>query len=150
MKAISIRPAQLSDAEHLHALVGQLGYGRSRERVQQNLLTLLERLGHGVFIAEDHQQVLGWVHVFTAPRLGSEPFAELGGLVVDAAHRGRGIGRSLVTAAVAWAGEQGLASLRVRSNILRTGAHGFYRVLGFREKKRQAVFSRTIDCRTID
>lgn len=144
MPAISIRLAQLSDAEHLHALVGQLGYDLSREQLQQNLSSLLERPDHAILITEA-DRILGWVHVFSAPRLSSEPFAELGGLVVDAGHRGRGIGSSLVAAAVAWAEDRGMASLRVRSNTQRTDAKRFYNGLGFREKKRQAVFVRTID-----
>jgi hypothetical protein len=46
----------------------------------------------------------------------------------------------LLAAAEAWAREQGFASMRVRSNVLRERAHRFYLREGYLEKKRQAVF----------
>ena len=76
--------------------------------------------------------------------LASGEQAELVGLVVDEALRGRGIGAALVTAAEAWARERGLARLRVRSNVTREATHSFYRRLGYEEVKRQVVFRKSL------
>ncbi|MFS8040235.1 GNAT family N-acetyltransferase [Xanthobacter sp. AM33] len=50
---------------------------------------------------------------------------------VDAALRGRRIGEAMVRFAMAEAGRAGAASLALTSNKVRTGAHRFYRRLGF-------------------
>ena len=67
----------------------------------------------------------------------------LGLAVRKDAHR-RGIGRALVQAAEQWAGEQGIAALRVNSGMARTNAHAFYRAMGFSSEKDQKRFIKTL------
>ena len=94
-----------------------------------------------MFVAEGVDgAVLGWTHVFAVPLLESEGQAELGGLVVDARVHGQGIGRALVGAAEAWAIERGYAAMAVRSNVIRGGAHEFYKRLGYAILKSQYKF----------
>lgn len=132
-----IREATASDAAALAALSTQLGYPTNPEEAAQRLAAL----GDGaVLVAEEGGAVLGWIHVCGIRFFQSPPFAEIGGLVVDEAARGRGVGRLLVQAAVRWAAEQGYAKLRVRSNVVREDAHRFYEREGFRRVKAQAVF----------
>lgn len=54
-------------------------------------------------------------------------------VVVDAAARGQGVGRSLVEAAIAWASEQGADRVMLTSGPARLTARALYRCLGFRE-----------------
>lgn len=75
-----------------------------------------------------------------AHRVGSDPFAEIVGLVVGAAWRGRGIGVQLVAAAESWARRAGASQLRVRSNVVREATHRFYEHRGMTRTKAQAVF----------
>ncbi len=138
---MNIREAIVSDAAALAALSTQLGYpaqpGEAAER--------LSALGTGaVLVAEDAGAILGWIHVCDIRFFQSPPFAEIGGLVVDEAARGRGVGKLLVEAAVGWAAEQGYGRLRVRSNVVREDAHRFYEREGFRRVKTQAVFDRKL------
>lgn len=138
---MNIREAIASDAAALAALSTQLGYpaqpGEAAER--------LSALGAGaVLVAEDAGAVLGWIHVCGIRFFQSPPFAEIGGLVVDEAARGRGVGKLLVEAAVRWAAEQGYGKLRVRSNVVREDAHRFYEREGFQRVKTQAVFDRRL------
>ena len=94
-----------------------------------------------VLVAIDPQDGLaGFAHVEPRRPLITEPFAELAALVVSEAARGQRIGSALLAAAEAWAREQGFASMRVRSNVIRERAHRFYLREGYAEKKRQAVF----------
>ena len=58
--------------------------------------------------------------------------------------RGHGAGRALIEAAVAWARERGVKTLRVRSRAQREGAHAFYEALGFERVKTQVVFRRAL------
>lgn len=132
-----IREAAASDAAALAALSTQLGYPAKPEEAAERL----SALGAGaLLVAEEDGAVLGWIHVCGIRFFQSPPFAEIGGLVVDEAARGKGVGRLLVQAAVRWAAEQGYGKLRVRSNVVREDAHRFYEREGFRRVKTQAVF----------
>jgi GNAT superfamily N-acetyltransferase len=88
--------------------------------------------------------VVGWTHVVPRLHLEEVPFCELAGLVVADGARGAGIGRSLLQAAERWAREHGHTRFRVRSNVVRERAHGFYRREGYAERKRQVVFEKDL------
>ena len=66
-------------------------------------------------------------------------------MVVDETCRGRGLGALLVAAAEAWAREQRLSALRVRSNVLRERTHSFYKAQGFSIDKSQVVFRKSLE-----
>ncbi len=139
-----IRSATEADVEAIAALSGELGYPARSEDVGRRRSQMAAAEGHAVYVAEDAGSVLGWIHVFGALRLESEPFAELGGLVVAEAHRGRGIGRLLCERASQWARESGFQALRVRTRAEREATHRFYRHVGFRLAKTQQVFSMSL------
>jgi GNAT superfamily N-acetyltransferase len=139
---MQIRHCRASDAEAVAALANELGYSTTAEQARARLAWLLPQGDHGVFAAEEDGRVVGWLHMHAARTLESDPFAELAGLVVTASRRGSGIGKALVEAGLAWAAEQRLATVRVRSNVVRAAAHRFYEARGFRLLKTQAVFSR--------
>jgi GNAT superfamily N-acetyltransferase len=93
-----------------------------------------------VFVADDPERgVVGWIHVLAADRVESAPFAEIGGLVVDEAVRGCGIGAALVDRARVWAADGGLGRLRVRTREDRAAAREFYARLEFAHVKTQCV-----------
>jgi GNAT superfamily N-acetyltransferase len=52
-------------------------------------------------------------------------------VVVDAAHRGEGIGRAMMTHAVSVCREKGCYKMALSSNLKRERAHAFYDALGF-------------------
>lgn len=135
-----LRPAEWNDAPALTNLSGQLGYETSLEEVQNRLEMLLPLPDHRVEVALVEGKIAGWIHSFFALRLESEPFVEIGGMVVDERFRRMGIGRMLVNSAREWAKSKPCNKVRVRSNIIRQDARRFYEHLGFRETKTQAVF----------
>ena len=140
----AIRPARPQDAERLAALSGELGYPMTAAEAVQRLADLGSHGDHALLVAENGGRVAGWIQV-SLPRIFETPkSAEIAGLVVDAAERGRGIGRRLVEAAVEWAGAQGCRAVRVRSNVIRERAHAFYVREGFREIKTQKVLERAL------
>ena len=137
----TIRVAAPSDAAELAKLSGQLGYPADAAAVLRRLDGVAEHHAGVVLVAVDPQGGLGgFAHVEPRRLLIAEPFAELAALVVSEMARGQRVGSTLLAAAEAWAREQGFASMRVRSNILRERAHRFYLREGYAEKKRQAVF----------
>lgn len=138
------RPALAADAAAIGELSAQLGYPSTPQQVQ----TRLERFNpddEAAFVAEDQPgKVIGWIHVFTARHLQSEPFAELGGLVVDQDYRGKGVGTALMNAAEDWAKRRGFTMLRLRSRSTRTDAHRLYDRQGYSRVKSQIVFDKKI------
>lgn len=139
-----IRRARPGDAAQLATLCNQLGYPSSPEEVRRRLQRL-RGPDHAVYVAEDKDgTVVGWVHIFLRPLLEEDLAAEIGGLVVDEAHRGRGIGHRLLERAERWARRRGSRAVVVRSNVIRLEAHRFYEQCGYREVKTQRVFRKAI------
>ena len=142
---ITIRTAIPDDVEAIAMLSGELGYPTTPADVRRRLFDIKTSENHSVMVAEDSPgTVVGWMHVFRAPRLGGEPFAELGGLVVTESLRGHGIGSLLVAEAEKWTSERGLTTLRIRTRTTRNDARLFYEDLGFLLTKTQVVFERQL------
>jgi GNAT superfamily N-acetyltransferase len=144
---MKIRPATPADAAAVADLATQLGYPTSPEQAEARLRDLATRPENDILAAEVDGAVIGWIQVVGAYRVDSEPYAEIAALVVDAAHRGGGIGAELVAAADGWAVRHGFRTLRVRSNVVRERTHAFYERLGFARTKSQVVFARPISRR---
>jgi len=140
----SIRPAAVSDAERLAALSTELGYPMTAAEAATRFEELARHADHVLLVAEVAGRVEGWIQVSRTRVFEAPSSAEIAGLVVDAAARGRRIGAALVAAAETWAAERGCGALRVRCNVVRRRAHAFYRRERFREIKEQKVFERKI------
>ena len=139
-----IRGARREDAPRLAALSGELGYPMTAEDAGQRLADLEAHGDHALLVSEDAGRVAGWIQV-SLPRIFETPkSAEIAGLVVESAARGKGLGRALVAAAADWAVERGCVAVRVRTNVIRERAQAFYAREGFREIKTQKVLQKTL------
>lgn len=137
------RPAVLGDAKQINGLSMHLGYGQiEMTSTQQQLTTLLESDREAVYVAEQQEQLIGWIHCFKALRLASASFYEIGGLVVCPTQRQQGIGRQLVEYAI----RQHIGTWRVRCNSKRHESHLFYQALGFSQSKSQHIFEYHTGC----
>jgi len=144
-RELHIRSAVPDDAEAIARLSGELGYPTTQADARRRLFDIKTSQNHAVMVAEDGSgSVVGWIHVFRSRRLGGEPFAELGGLVVTEALRGHGIGSRLVAEAEQWASKREIATLRIRTRTTRNDARLFYEDLGFVLTKTQVVFERQL------
>ena len=140
-----VRPMTERDARAAADLSGQLGYPSTAEQIRRRLGRLSGDPESAVFVAESGDgRVVGWVHVVGRCLLELDPYAELGGLVVDAAARREGAGRALVSAAEEWAAGRGYVTMRVRSNMKRVEARPFYEGAGYAIVKSQNVYEKTI------
>ncbi len=129
---ILIRTMAVNDIERVAALSAQLGYPVSTVDVQQRWQRICQKAGNACFVAVDaSDHVIGWIHVHEIDRLETILYAEIGGLVVDEAVRKQGIGKRLMSAAEAWALEQGYPLVRLSSGLHRTDAHCFYEQIGY-------------------
>jgi GNAT superfamily N-acetyltransferase len=137
---ISIRPMQLQDAQAINSLSQKLGYEISIEDTQSCIQQILQRNDDISLVATIENNIVGWIHAFKAYRIETKPFIEIGGLVVDETHRGKGIGKLLVNEIKNWCIANNIYDLRVRCNTKRKDSHQFYRQIGFTEMKEQKVF----------
>jgi len=139
-----IREMTADDAAAVAALSGELGYPATAGDVTERWKMLARREDHAVFVADEGERIAGWIHVHDDWTLETGHAAELMGLVVGQASRGTGAGRALVAQAERWARARGCTRLRVRSNVVRTGAHRFYDTLGYERVKTQQVFDKQV------
>lgn len=144
-EAIHLRPMQAGDAGEVAELTCQLGYGVTPAEVIERLAQVVGDPDHQVLVAEAGEgRLLGWVHVHGSRLIEAEPAAEIGGLVVAEDARRAGVGRALLAATEEWAIQSGHRLVRVRSNVVREGAHRFYEALGYVVAKTSYTFERTL------
>ncbi len=145
MEQIEIRNAVVDDAVQLAELSMQLGYPSLPQQLVTRLKLTLESTENIVLVAcLPDGLVVGWIHVFFAHRIESDPFAELGGFIVAEQYRGCGVGRALLATAEDWVNRSGITTLRVRSRSTRSGARAFYKQMGFSLTKEQCIFDKSI------
>lgn len=82
--------------------------------------------GYRLFVATENGQPVGAIGWRLNNNLVFGPFLYVDDLVVDAAFRGRGVGRLLLDFARSEATLEGCAVLALTSGFQRTGAHAFY------------------------
>jgi N-acetylglutamate synthase-like GNAT family acetyltransferase len=140
-----VRKAETEDAGAIAELATELGYPSSEEETARRLSAVMGRRDHFVAVAVDGAgAVIGWVHACEVLRLESDRRVEVAGLVVREGARSGGVGGVLMEAAEAWAGELGVAEVRLRSNVLRGRAHSFFERRGYRASKTSHVFDKTL------
>ena len=127
-------------AQDVQRLSEQLGYPLAIEQIEDNIRKVISAKDNSALVAIADEKIVGWIHGFKAMLLETNPFIEIGGLVVDENHRGKGVGRKLIERIKEWSLETGIHDIRVRSNVKRKEAHQFYRNNGFTETKEQKVF----------
>jgi ribosomal protein S18 acetylase RimI-like enzyme len=125
-----IRPARPADSEAVAALVTGLGFETAAGDIADRL-PRLKKAGETPLVAEQGEVigVLAWhvTPVLHRPR----PVGRITMMVVAREERRRGVGRALVEAALAQLRAKGCGLVEVTSNVDLSGAHGFYRKLGF-------------------
>ncbi|MFL5982963.1 MAG: GNAT family N-acetyltransferase [Gaiellaceae bacterium] len=139
---LTVRDARLEDSPQIARLLDQLGYPTDAAAV----VARLERLaivGDRIFVADVDGRVAGLAHLQVSPALERDrPSGKIGALVVDEAHRGRGVGRALVQAVEEDARLRGCALLFLTTREWRADAHAFYERVGFEQAGRR--YSRTL------
>jgi ribosomal protein S18 acetylase RimI-like enzyme len=125
-------------------LLAQLGYAMAEDELAQRLRDVLSAPGHEVLIAVSGAQIAGLMHVFVRPAIENPREAVVQAIVVDAAHRRAGIGRSLMAAAERFGTEQQCRSVVLSSNITRAPAHAFYKALGYQVAATSYIFRKPL------
>ena len=142
---VAVRQMRPEDAGAVARLVTQLGYPSTEDEIRRRFDLIKDRWDARLLIAQHAgSSIVGWVHVQALYLLESDARAEIFGLVVADTARGTGVGRRLMEAAEEWALLRGLSVMGLRSNYLRTEAHGFYEHLGYKVIKTQNAFRKNL------
>jgi len=135
-----IRNAENSDAGSIARLSEQWGHPSTKEKMQRCLQEIGNNIDHVIYVLQEEGYIIGWVHGIYSLRIESDPFVEIGGLVIDKEHRKLGLGKSLVDKIVEWSLSKNCGQIRVRCNVIREEANIFYKKIGFSEIKQQNVY----------
>jgi len=139
-----IRPARLEDAAEIATLSTELGYPTSEGEMKRRMEKLLQSNSYFLAVAENESRVIARVAAEKRLLLESGERAEIVGLIVTTSARRSGTGLALVKAAEAWAVEQGMPSISVRSNVARVESHPFYERLGYVRTKTQHAYAKQL------
>lgn len=144
MNNISVRKASLSDAASICEISSRdLGYECDLALVKAKI-SMLNDERECVFVAEFEGVVAGYIHVEKYDVLYYETMANLLGLAVKDEFQKMGIGKALELASEDWAKSHGIKLMRVNSGMSRSGAHEFYRHLGYDSEKQQIRFMKKL------
>ena len=138
---ISIRPAEGSDASELVALAAAIGAEpggwlltteawRPVADERRYLKAVRRHADAAVLVALDGDRIVGRLSLARDPHPASAHVADLG-MMVAASHRRRGIGRTLLEAAVAWARDAGVEKLELHVFPWNEPAIRLYEDFGF-------------------
>ena len=139
--ALLIRKWKEEDVPALVLQTFQWGYETTAERITEHLQRIEGLDNAEVFVAELDGKAVGRIFVVEHLTLGSDPFAEVHGVVVDENYRRKGIGKALIKRAMEWSRDKGFKVLRLRTNAGRPDANIFYPAIGFGLDKVQNVYS---------
>ena len=136
MPDITIRDATNADVPALLRLLRQLdppAEAPDEPAARAALDAVSRHPGMRLVVAEADGEVVGSVVLAVLPNLTHHamPWAQLENLIVDEAHRGRGVGRALMQWCEDTARAQGCYKLQFQSRNHRKASHCFYRRLGY-------------------
>ena len=137
MPDITIRDAAPADVDALLALLRQLdppGEAPDAAAALAALAAIDRQPGMRLVVAELDGAVVGSLVMAVLPNLThqAQPWCQMENLIVDEAHRGRGVGRALMEWCEAAARDAGCYKLQFQSRNHRRDSHRFYRRLGYR------------------
>ncbi len=109
-----------------------LGYPSSTEDMGQRFEEISADPSYATLVAEGEVKVLGMVALHVERYYGKDgPNARIMAFVVDSEHRGRGVGRALISAAEDWARQRGARDVMLTTQKRRSGARRFYQSMGY-------------------
>lgn len=120
-----------------------LGY-ECNEAFVKNRLIGLDDKRETVFVAEEDNTVVGYIHAEIYNTLYFESMINILGLAVLTDYRRQGVGRKLLSRTEMWAKDLGISKVRLNSGGSRKEAHEFYRAMGYDNEKEQIRFMKSL------
>ena len=135
-----IRPAALSDAPAITALLTQLGYPDTAVFLHQKLAKMLDHPDEILLVVEVENQVLAFISFHIIPQIALPgDFARISYFAVEASARSLGIGKAMEEYCTNLAQERQCDRIEVHCHSRRTDAHRFYFRQGFEESPKYLI-----------
>lgn len=145
MEEINIRKADVKDFNFIASLSKQMGYEVSIEDVVCRYSYMVNNSNSLLLVAEENQEVVGWIQSEVHNKLGKYNFAMISGLVVDKNHRNKGIGTELILNTEKWCNKRGCYGVSLSSGKERKEAHNLYKKLGYINKEKYYFFYKILN-----
>ena len=142
-----LRHATRDNLDALLALYAQLNPGdvaAPRERLAAILDRIVESDEFAVVVATLDGAVVATCYLNVIPNLtrGGAPYAIVENVVVDAAHRGTGLGQAVVRFALAQAWRRGCYKALLQTGVRDPAVHRFYESCGFSAREKTGFVAR--------
>ena len=133
-----VRPAHTSDAGRIAELLCQLGYNAAPDLIERKLAALERSPMDAVLVVGDEITVVGVASLHVLELFHAEGWlGRITSLVVDAASRGKGVGKLRVEAADNHFVCAQCVRAEVTSGSHRREAHAFYEAQGYKADERR-------------
>ena len=130
--SVVIRNATAADAAAIAALVSDLGYPTTTEKMRKRLESILADKDYDTLVALDAGQIVGFIGVRVGHLYeGDDPYGQIMVLAVATGHQRRGVGGRLIQAAESVLMARGARLSIVTSGNHRADAHAFYEKNGY-------------------
>ena len=141
-----IRNIKIEDAEAIQTICNiSLGYSVSIETVMRQIPKLSEDVNHHyIYVYEELQTVVGFVHAEVYESLYSYAGLNILGLAVLPEFQGKGIGKELMNHLELKAKDDSIPFIRLNSADYRVEAHKFYENIGYVCDKTQKRFIKSL------
>ena len=127
-----VRSAQSEDVEALADLMTDLGYPTSSEDMYRRFEAISADPSYATLVAARGGEVLGMVGLHLERFYESNSSCvRIMAFVVGSEHRGRGVGRTLISIAEDWARRRGAEAIMLTTHKRRADAHRFYVSMGY-------------------
>jgi len=103
----------------------------SETQVKERIESLLKKDRDIVFVYEQDDEVVGYIHGSPYELLFSESLVNVLGFVVKESHRNQGIGSRLIDRLEAWSRDNGYFGMKLLTHPNRIDAHRFYENRGY-------------------
>jgi GNAT superfamily N-acetyltransferase len=131
---MTLRKVTRADASRIADLLAQLDYPGTQAFIDDKIAELLAHPDEEIVVAEEKGRILGFISIHFIPQIAFRgSFARISYLCVDAAVRGKGIGRALEEYCVHAARGRGCDRIELHSHSRRQRAHAFYFRQGYEE-----------------
>ena len=133
--AVTLRPVREDELALLADILAELDDETPQpvEQIRATLQAVRAYPNYDCYFAEADGQIIGTLSLIIFPvfshGLASDAIVEA--VVIRPAHRGKGLGRSMMQAAMQIAADKGAYKLALSSNLRRLDAHRFYDGMGF-------------------
>jgi len=110
------------------------------EITAKNVWTHIENQNMQYFVAKENGKIIASCYICIIPNFtrGGKSIGFIENVITDHEYRGRGIGKKIMENAIQYAKEQNCYKVVLQSGNKRTGAHEFYKSLGFNGESKKA------------